>query len=547
MTEKNLGNSFSWWIGEVVNVKDPDESGRVQVRLLSAYDDEMNIADKDLPWALPLQSTTSAAHGKLGTAPVGLVKGSKIIGFWADKDQQYPIIMGSFGKSGDPKSGSNTDGIIEIDYSFGSIPSAAQASDPHPYNPYSALFAARLGIAAIDAGEKIVNSVSNTLGSIITKDVEKKMKEPKTPTTASADKNNKGDVLDTAKSVDPMGKGSPLSNMTKSYITVRNIMVLTSPGGLQSLARAVLTGSLLNLASSLGLGPVLDLIGTALQFQHLMQANLAAILSLAQMDLFNHAASNGGRVVTRKKPPVAVQTLTSKKPPSQFILDFPPDLYVKLYYSIDEDPYPGFITWIAPDNIGLVWTRRLSDEPNYISAEEEIEFIHTDRMTNDINNGILGDFMRGVIMLDAGIAVAGALDNLLGGALSSMADAGLSAIFGAGVSLNSISGFASKLIPGLAPLIGLATGGHIPTSFLQAGAVLTAITQFTKNQALLSVKKNAMQAALVKSAAENDQDTKDAALAYANAKLDSNPNIKAVSVSSVLSNGAKYDLKVTRL
>ena len=107
MTERNLGASFSHWIGEVTNVKDPDQSGRVQVRIIGKHDDKTNIKDEHLPWALPLQPVTSAAFGKIGTAPVGLVKGSMVSGYFMDKDQQYAVIMGSFGKAGDPAEGSH--------------------------------------------------------------------------------------------------------------------------------------------------------------------------------------------------------------------------------------------------------------------------------------------------------------------------------------------------------------------------------------------------------------------------------------------------------
>ena len=79
MTEASLGSSFSWWVAKVVNVKDPDQSGRVQIRIFCKHDDEKNIPDKDLPWAMPLQPVTSAAIGKLGTAPLGLVKDSKVM------------------------------------------------------------------------------------------------------------------------------------------------------------------------------------------------------------------------------------------------------------------------------------------------------------------------------------------------------------------------------------------------------------------------------------------------------------------------------------
>ena len=81
MTERNLGESVRMWFGIVTNVMDPQRSGRVQVRVFGRHDDRVNIPDSDLPWATISQSATSAAHGRIGTAPVGLVVGSKVFGF----------------------------------------------------------------------------------------------------------------------------------------------------------------------------------------------------------------------------------------------------------------------------------------------------------------------------------------------------------------------------------------------------------------------------------------------------------------------------------
>ena len=99
MTELNFGESVSCWLGKVVNIKDPHESGRVQVRIYGRHDDISNIPDESLPWALVIQPVTSAAQGRLGSAPVGLTKNSQVFGFWLDSDHQYPLIMGTIGKS----------------------------------------------------------------------------------------------------------------------------------------------------------------------------------------------------------------------------------------------------------------------------------------------------------------------------------------------------------------------------------------------------------------------------------------------------------------
>lgn len=87
---------FYW--AEVRNFKDdPTQSGRVQIRVYNQHNDENEVKDEDLPWAVPLQSTDQPSTGKVGTNPSGLIKGSRVLVAFAenDKAKQYPIILGS--------------------------------------------------------------------------------------------------------------------------------------------------------------------------------------------------------------------------------------------------------------------------------------------------------------------------------------------------------------------------------------------------------------------------------------------------------------------
>ena len=195
MTERNLGNSFSWWIGKVVNVNDPDKSGRVQIRAYGRHDDKINIPDDSLPWALPLQSVNSAALGKVGISPLGLLKGSRVVGIWMDEDQQYPIVLGSFGKAGDALAGSTIDGAEDVDLDTGSIPSAASptsnADTSTPRNPYSLLNDSRVTVTDINSGAVNVDSVSRALGTINHLEVDKLLAEPNRVTLAGLNKNER--------------------------------------------------------------------------------------------------------------------------------------------------------------------------------------------------------------------------------------------------------------------------------------------------------------------------------------------------------------------
>ena len=92
-------DGFFWWIGVVEDRMDPLKLGRVRVRILGYHlDNKAVLPTEDLPWALPMQPITSAAISGVGSAPVGPVEGTWVLGFFADgKDCQQPVIMGTIG------------------------------------------------------------------------------------------------------------------------------------------------------------------------------------------------------------------------------------------------------------------------------------------------------------------------------------------------------------------------------------------------------------------------------------------------------------------
>lgn len=89
------------YFAEVRKIDGPDRAGYVQVRKYGYENDEKNIKDDDLQWAIPLQPITSAATGKVGTSPHGLRVGSRVVITYAinDPEEKHPIILGSFARS----------------------------------------------------------------------------------------------------------------------------------------------------------------------------------------------------------------------------------------------------------------------------------------------------------------------------------------------------------------------------------------------------------------------------------------------------------------
>ena len=92
-------DGFYWWIGVVEDRDDPEKIGRCRVRILGYHIDNKEVLPTgDLPWAVPLQSITSAGISGKGSSPTGPLEGSWVVGFFMDgKDKQQPMIMGTMG------------------------------------------------------------------------------------------------------------------------------------------------------------------------------------------------------------------------------------------------------------------------------------------------------------------------------------------------------------------------------------------------------------------------------------------------------------------
>ena len=86
------------YTGCVESRNDPMKLGRCQVRIVGLHThDKVALPTDQLPWALPMQSITSAAMSGIGSSPLGLVEGTWVLVVFQDKDEQYPIMIGSIG------------------------------------------------------------------------------------------------------------------------------------------------------------------------------------------------------------------------------------------------------------------------------------------------------------------------------------------------------------------------------------------------------------------------------------------------------------------
>lgn len=88
---------YVFWFGVVEDRLDPLELGRVRVRILGFHPETTkDYPTEKLPWCSVINNSTSASLSGKGTAPLGLVDGSWVVGFFVDGNAaQVPIVMGS--------------------------------------------------------------------------------------------------------------------------------------------------------------------------------------------------------------------------------------------------------------------------------------------------------------------------------------------------------------------------------------------------------------------------------------------------------------------
>jgi len=84
------------FIGVVEDRNDPEQLGRVKVRVYSIHtDDKSMIRTRDLPWAMVLQTNNAAISG-VGYSGTGLVEGTWVFGVFLDQEEyQNPLVLGS--------------------------------------------------------------------------------------------------------------------------------------------------------------------------------------------------------------------------------------------------------------------------------------------------------------------------------------------------------------------------------------------------------------------------------------------------------------------
>tara|TARA_B100000700_G_scaffold326544_1_gene438407 strand:+ start:2447 stop:5197 length:2751 start_codon:yes stop_codon:yes gene_type:complete len=96
-------DTFTWWVGEVEEIRDPSELGRIKVRILGWYTGNSEgkaylkeVPPEILPWATVLLPTDQPQTKSAGTT-TELQPGAWVLGFFLDGEEgQLPCVLGAF-------------------------------------------------------------------------------------------------------------------------------------------------------------------------------------------------------------------------------------------------------------------------------------------------------------------------------------------------------------------------------------------------------------------------------------------------------------------
>jgi hypothetical protein len=98
--KKFYGDDVRWFIGVVEDNDDPEQLGRIRVRIFGIHSPYYeDIAVEDLPWSTVLMPATEGGISGTGRSPNGIQQGAYVFGLFLDgKQSQNPLILGSMAK-----------------------------------------------------------------------------------------------------------------------------------------------------------------------------------------------------------------------------------------------------------------------------------------------------------------------------------------------------------------------------------------------------------------------------------------------------------------
>lgn len=411
-------------IAQVMKYKDdPTKSGRVQIRIYNEQNDEQQVKDQDLAWAILGMPTTNPSTLKLGSSPHGLKPGSRVLVTYMPNDlaEQYPIIIASLPRGDKPKSGGVSKNRKDAkEHSGGKIEKpgidnptrSKKENDKKSFDNGKTIrfnqTALKQQKPKIAEGEvKYAEPPVHEEDDKKLSDVREKLaKNADKPTTASAEQGQK-DLPQILQQIDPQKKAQVLPQLYQQMQSMQSIMKMGMGGGaggggggqsefsqsstssgIKNTMHDSFTGALAILVRKYGFERVIDI------FTKLLNRESINLLKYDYKDVVTNSLSNLIKLALYFGPlniPVSQYEdgiFGDNIPPNdKIVLQAQiPDLWRKVYYVLSLDPYPGYQEWVSYTNSNdKLWVKKPEVHYYFSSSSQEIYYTSEKELAEDLD------------------------------------------------------------------------------------------------------------------------------------------------------------------
>jgi hypothetical protein len=311
-------------------------------------------------------------------------------------------------------------------------------------------------------------------------------------TTASALKGLL-DIKNILQLVDPTGSSSAMPNMVSGLSKVNSTMNAAAPSTKKTVLQNSLYGALCQLSRKYTFDRVITVFNNALAKDGILDIDSTqrSVVSTAITYLIQNANDNDPDNI---KIPVTFSKVTtiSNTAPSP-ITSLVPDLYIQVYYTMDTDPYMGYIKWLSNDSTTSVYTQRKIGDYYYETADDEIYYTSVQELVIDLDPYCDPAYLDPITALP--VTLTGKiLNGFLTTQNTNIDNNNSEKSLGKGSSSNLMSNLTS-LLGYTGTIVSTLQTTQLPASVLNQSSITSSLNSYSKNIATLkSMKANALSA-----------------------------------------------------
>lgn len=289
------------------------------------------------------------------------------------------------------------------------------------------------------------------------------------PTTADGERGNK----DLPSVLSQVGGGAAfLPNMYSMMGLINTLVNSKSETSRNQTLEECLIGALAILSSKYGYDRVIDVFDTALEGENVTQIDVMflEILKNALANLYMMAEKYGEDDI----PITSFPIVSLIGPPPGPLVTTVPDLYIQQYYTLEDDPYPGYIRWNSSDGTDFVFTVRTIGDPFFDSAHQEIYYISEQELAEKLDpyvrdQNLTAAILNQILREQSEKLQADTNEKTLGSGTGSSGENALMLI----MSLISVLSASTNIVRSV----------HLPFSVLNQGSITTSLQRFERAQA----------------------------------------------------------------